>query len=326
VSLCVAIVMEATSSPLVSQVTAAWLARCAAACSRQLSRDVAPIYGGTYGVRAASGPTDVQPGEMVFSIVDQLPDAPDAIAYHDTQGNDVPVAFLALSMCNTLGDVSTAISHELCETAGDISCDLWADDGQGYEWARELCDAVESNSYPIDLGDGQPAVPVSDFLLPGFFGASDPGPYSFVQAHPELGGTTQGVPSGPFATASGGYQVRRSSGGGETQVQGKVADRRLPKAKHWSSRLFRRGVRLDAFSPPVRSFNFSVALDGLKAGRRVARSGWNGKGMCVAMQFPDSGSKMGAPYLYLRTVQGTLVPWLPSQTDLLADDWIEVVR
>ena len=240
---CVVLIMEATSSPLVSQVTPAWLARCASACTTQLTRDVAPVYGGAYGVRVGSGSSDVQPGEMVFAIVDALPDAPGAIAYHDTSGGDVPVAFLALSTCSTLDDVSTAISHELCETAGDASCDLWADDGQGHEWARELCDAVESNSYGIDLGDGQAPIKVSDFLLPGFFGANDPGPYCFLQANPSAG-TAQGIPSAPFATASGGYQVQRTSGGGETQVQGKIRDLRLAKQRHWSSRVYRRGARI----------------------------------------------------------------------------------
>ena len=33
---------------------------------------------------------------------------------------------------------------------------------------------------------------------------------------------------------------------------------------------------------------------------------------------------MGLPYLYIKTVDGKLVPWLASQTDLLAEDWIEV--
>lgn len=67
--------------------------------------------------------------------------------------------------------------------------------------------------------------------------------------------------------------------------------------------------------------DFGAALDNLKAGRKVARSGWNGKGMWVHLQRPDANSKMSSPYLYLKTVDGHLVPWLPSQSDLLAEDW-----
>lgn len=56
-------------------------------------------------------------------------------------------------------------------------------------------------------------------------------------------------------------------------------------------------------------------------GGRARRSGWNGKGMFLELQRPDEHSKMTLPYIYMRTVQGDLVPWLCSQTDLLALDW-----
>lgn len=56
-------------------------------------------------------------------------------------------------------------------------------------------------------------------------------------------------------------------------------------------------------------------------GRKVRRAGWNGKGMWLALQVPDAHSKMSLPYVYMSTAQGDLVPWLCSQTDLLAIDW-----
>lgn len=52
------------------------------------------------------------------------------------------------------------------------------------------------------------------------------------------------------------------------------------------------------------------------------RAGWNGKGMWVALQSPDANSKMSKPYTYLQAADGDLVPWVPSQTDHLADDWV----
>jgi hypothetical protein len=67
--------------------------------------------------------------------------------------------------------------------------------------------------------------------------------------------------------------------------------------------------------------DFAVALRALKAGRRVSRAGWNGPNQWVALQTPDEHSKMSLPYLYISTVDGRLVPWLASQTDLLAEDW-----
>jgi len=56
-------------------------------------------------------------------------------------------------------------------------------------------------------------------------------------------------------------------------------------------------------------------------GNRVSRQGWNGKHMYLQLQIPDAQSKMTLPYVYMRTAQGDLVPWLCSQTDLLATDW-----
>lgn len=63
------------------------------------------------------------------------------------------------------------------------------------------------------------------------------------------------------------------------------------------------------------------AVKQLHAGYKVQRAGWNGKGMFLQLQVPDANSKMTLPYVYMSTAQGDLVPWLCSQTDLLATDW-----
>ena len=72
------------------------------------------------------------------------------------------------------------------------------------------------------------------------------------------------------------------------------------------------------------TMDFGSAIKALKLGNSVARSGWNGKGMWLALQVPDAHSKMQRPYIYMRDAQGLLVPWLASQTDLLADDYVVV--
>jgi hypothetical protein len=69
------------------------------------------------------------------------------------------------------------------------------------------------------------------------------------------------------------------------------------------------------------NLSFSTALVFLKEGARLQRVGWNGKGMWLALQEPTASSKMTLPYIYMSTAQGDLVPWLCSQTDMLADDW-----
>jgi len=63
------------------------------------------------------------------------------------------------------------------------------------------------------------------------------------------------------------------------------------------------------------------AVKQLHHGLRVRRRGWNGECMHLELQVPDAHSKMTLPYVYIFTVQGDLVPWLCSQTDLLAADW-----
>ena len=77
--------------------------------------------------------------------------------------------------------------------------------------------------------------------------------------------------------------------------------------------------------------DFGTAISYLKAGKRVARSGWNGKGMWLVLQVPDEHSKMTLPYIYIEYPvghaaysNGSRVPWLASQTDMLSEDW-EVV-
>lgn len=72
---------------------------------------------------------------------------------------------------------------------------------------------------------------------------------------------------------------------------------------------------------------FGEALEAVKKGKKIQRKGWNGKGLWIEIQRPDETSKMTLPYLYLNypTVtnyhNGSRVPWLASQTDILEEDW-----
>ena len=66
---------------------------------------------------------------------------------------------------------------------------------------------------------------------------------------------------------------------------------------------------------------FSEALIHLRNGFRVARKGWNGKGMWLELQVPDEHSKMKRPYIFITPDADHVVPWVASQADLLGDDW-----
>lgn len=81
----------------------------------------------------------------------------------------------------------------------------------------------------------------------------------------------------------------------------------------------------------VTLFPFGEAIKRLKKGYRMARLGWNGKGIFIELQVPDENSKMTHPYIYIDTTglqtdneeaSKDRVPWLASQTDMLAEDWI----
>ena len=76
--------------------------------------------------------------------------------------------------------------------------------------------------------------------------------------------------------------------------------------------------------------DFGWALDKMRHGFAVRRRGWNGKGIFIKMQVPDEHSKMTSPYIYIDTTglqtdnafaPRSCVPWLASQTDMLAEDW-----
>lgn len=64
------------------------------------------------------------------------------------------------------------------------------------------------------------------------------------------------------------------------------------------------------------------AIEVMRDGGCVTREGWNGAGQFLELQVPDLYSKMTLPYIFINTVQGDRVPWLASQTDLLAHDWV----
>lgn len=70
--------------------------------------------------------------------------------------------------------------------------------------------------------------------------------------------------------------------------------------------------------------NFGLAIENLKGGLRVARKGWNDKRMYLELQTPDENSKMTLPYIWMWTACENRVPWLASQTDVLAEDWVIV--
>jgi len=85
--------------------------------------------------------------------------------------------------------------------------------------------------------------------------------------------------------------------------------------------------------------DFGDALREVRGGNRISRTGWNGSGMYVVYQqgypagiginantalatgIPEGTQCVFRPYLMMYTAQGEFVPWVASQTDILAEDW-----
>ena len=88
--------------------------------------------------------------------------------------------------------------------------------------------------------------------------------------------------------------------------------------------------------PTTPRFDFGGAIRHLKAGKKVARDGWNGKGMFLFL-VPSSRFQVNRPpllgiyaegteidyhaHIDMKTAQGYVIPWLASQADMLAADW-----
>jgi hypothetical protein len=95
--------------------------------------------------------------------------------------------------------------------------------------------------------------------------------------------------------------------------------------------------KVEAQDSVAPSLGFPAALIALKRGRRVAREGWNGKGMFVFLVpgsrfivnrppllgiYPEGTEIQYHAHIDMKTATGEVVPWLCSQTDMLANDWI----
>ncbi len=86
-------------------------------------------------------------------------------------------------------------------------------------------------------------------------------------------------------------------------------------------------------------FGFDVALQNIKAGKLVARTNWNGKNMFVFLVpgstfnvnrppllgiFPEGTEINYHAHIDMKTADGKIVPWVTSQADVLAEDWMVV--
>lgn len=74
--------------------------------------------------------------------------------------------------------------------------------------------------------------------------------------------------------------------------------------------------------PMVPCMDFGAALNAMREhDQRMTREDWGREDEWVTIQWPDEHSKMRMPYLYQHLSHGGMVPWTPSQVDVLSTDW-----
>jgi hypothetical protein len=218
------------------QITPEVLTNIATACALQLQSDYAPAWqaaGIPVGV-AAPDDTNLPQDACVVRIVDDLPDAPQALGYHTIGSSGRPEAFIGWNPIKNNGgtlttgglSLSVTISHELLEAARDPYTNWWCDKDPTTEVALEIGDPVEGDSYYTNTPT---PVSVSNFVTPRWF-SSGAGSYDFM-----------GKLSASFTMSRGGYMILRTGGpnGTTSQVFGDLS----PKKNQTALISSRRGTR-----------------------------------------------------------------------------------
>lgn len=183
-----------------TKITDAEVESIAHACDAQLRNDVAPAWDIKHPLRVTITPDT---SSYPFFMVDDIPEAPGALAYHFVQNNGVPAGKIGVKTTLDAGEsVASATSHEAVELQCDIFCASWSySDRLQCLIATEACDPVQGDTYDIKVPGGA-KVGVSNFVTPYYF-TEDP----LGNALDHLGTLKR-----PFDIAKGGYQIRMKGG------------------------------------------------------------------------------------------------------------------
>jgi hypothetical protein len=183
-----------------TEIDDAEVARIAAACNIQLQNDVGPAWNIEAPLSVTTGKSATK-DSFPFYFVDEIPEAPDALAYHDVE-KGIPTGRIGVKPTLAAGEtVSSATSHEAVELQCDIYCASWSFSNRlRCLVATEACDPVQNDTYTITV-DGT-AVKVSNFVLPAYFTDDAMGnPVDHLKTLDET-----------FAIAPGGYQIQMKAG------------------------------------------------------------------------------------------------------------------
>jgi hypothetical protein len=191
--------------------------------------------------------TDVaKPSDWQFIYFDDA-DTAGALGYHDLTEKGQPISKIFVK--TTLADnqlVSVTACHELFEMAIDPIANLWAEAADGTEYAYEMSDPVEEDTFPVN------GIQMSNFVHPSWF---EPFKHPPGTKYDHLGRLTK-----PFSMTKGGYMIIKKNGK-VTQKYGSKA-----KAKRFAKE-DRRGHRSEFRKPPGKGLMIPTSKELRKAKR-----------------------------------------------------------
>ncbi len=175
------------------------------ACAAQLRLHVAPLWDMVPASVVFYPDSAAVPASADLLVILDDADQAGALGYHAETPDGKPYARVFVGPVLDNGGaplqgeltVSSVISHEVCEWFGDRFVNLWADDGSGTEYAVELCDPVEQDSYELA------GAMVSNFVTKRYFDTRSP---KGTQVD-YLGNLDQ-----PLSMTAGGYRLIRRAG------------------------------------------------------------------------------------------------------------------
>lgn len=171
-----------------------------------------PIWG--YPVKLYNTET-ARPTDWQFVYFDDA-DTAGALGYHDLTKDGQPVSKIFVK--TTLSDkqlVSVTACHELFEMVIDPVANLWAEASDGTEYAYEMCDAVEEDTFLVD------AIQMSNFLYPSWF---EPFKHRRGTKYDHLGLLTA-----PYTMTKGGYEIVKKKGKVSEVFGSKAKERRFAR-------------------------------------------------------------------------------------------------
>lgn len=185
-----------------------------------------------------SGPVDIRVTTMEGALIDEdiiavfdNADQAGVLGYHDVTPSGSPYGKVFVrpildnegTLIQGPNSISVTLSHEVLEMIGDPYVNFWADGPDGKEFALELGDAVEGDSYDID------GVSVSNFIGPRWFNQNGPGPYDWMKKL-----------SKPFTMTQGGYLIVRENGNVKQIFGSRFPAWKLAGKSHAAARSMRR--------------------------------------------------------------------------------------